>query len=268
MGREGKGGEGALPHTFNTSFLSGAALFALDQIIRANPPWLPVLRLRQALKAAVIAARLLRLHADEADLRDAEHLTQPGNDPGPAGRLHRLFRKLASQPVHASHDIMHGLEAELGDGEEANDVLELLRADITLAQALGWSTPVLLHLIAILDPSFRRGETGRRPRTDDPEWEGLQPRVLANACISAHGQALALDRQAPALTQAVNGLRTREGEKGLALILKDDCVAPWQMVGRHGLGSDRAARRFCDRLIEQGALRLLTKRPTFRLYGL
>jgi hypothetical protein len=33
------------------------------------------------------------------------------------------------------------------------------------------------------------------------------------------------------------------------------------------LNSDRAARRFCDRLVGLGAIRELTGRDTFRLYG-
>jgi hypothetical protein len=32
--------------------------------------------------------------------------------------------------------------------------------------------------------------------------------------------------------------------------------------------TDRAARRFCDRLVELGVARELTGRPTFRLYGI
>lgn len=32
--------------------------------------------------------------------------------------------------------------------------------------------------------------------------------------------------------------------------------------------TDRAARRFCDRLVELGVARELTGRRTFRLYGL
>lgn len=33
------------------------------------------------------------------------------------------------------------------------------------------------------------------------------------------------------------------------------------------LRSDRAARRFCDRLVDLGVVRELTGRDTFRLYG-
>ncbi|WP_425332346.1 DUF1403 family protein [Rhodoblastus sphagnicola] len=40
------------------------------------------------------------------------------------------------------------------------------------------------------------------------------------------------------------------------------------MQGSAALGSDRAARRFLDRLVALGALREMTRRPSFRLYGL
>src|SRR4051812_41977802 len=53
------------------AFAAGAALFALDQIVRAEPTWLGAFRMRQALAAAAASSRLLRLRADEAALRDA-----------------------------------------------------------------------------------------------------------------------------------------------------------------------------------------------------
>ena len=87
----------------------------------------------------------------------------------------------------------------------------------------------------------------------------------------AHAQAVALSRKAHALTRAASTLRTRDGGRGVGLILADDSVAPWRMAGKDdngGLGSDRAARRFCESLHGLGALRLMTDRPTFRLYGL
>src|SRR4051812_20002444 len=83
-----------------SAFAAGAALFAVDDVVRTNPPWLGALRMRQALAAAAAAARLLRLREDEAALRDAHHLTRPGADPGPAGRLHRAWRDCSARPTH------------------------------------------------------------------------------------------------------------------------------------------------------------------------
>jgi hypothetical protein len=48
-------------------------------------------------------------------------------------------------------------------------------------------------------------------------------------------------------------------------LLADDAIAA---SGLGGLGSERAARRFLERLVALGALRELTGRPAFRLYGL
>src|SRR3954454_14318381 len=83
------------------AFAAGAALLALDQIVRAEPLWLGALRQRQALAAAAISSRLMRLPADEAALRDAHHLTRAGDDPGPSGRLHRAWRGLAARSARA-----------------------------------------------------------------------------------------------------------------------------------------------------------------------
>ena len=48
-------------------------------------------------------------------------------------------------------------------------------------------------------------------------------------------------------------------------LLADDAVAP---AGHVGGMSDRARRRLFDRLVSLGAVRELTGRATFRLYGL
>jgi len=51
----------------------------------------------------------------------------------------------------------------------------------------------------------------------------------------------------------------------VARILEEDAVGASM---RPGNLSERAARRLFDRLVSLGALRELTGRPTFRLYGL
>ncbi len=270
---ESKAGQGAGTPDTQAAFAAGAASFALDQIPRAEPAWIGCLSMRQALKAAAVAAKLLRLNADEAHLRDAEHLTRPGDDPGPAGRLHRLLRQLASRPTRLADETLSAIASEIEGAATDAEVLALLRADIMLAERLGWERPLLLHMTVILDPALRQGARGKRPQADGPDWVNLQHMVLAHAAVAAHAQAVTLTRKTQALTTAANGLRTRDGGRGVGLILSDDSVAPWRMAGNQGsdkagLGSDRAARRLCESLHGLGALRLLTDRPTFRLYGL
>jgi Protein of unknown function (DUF1403) len=252
---------------------AGAALFALEQIIRADLAWLGALRMRLALHAAIASARLLRLSADEAALRDAEQLTRPGDDPGPAGRVHRLWRRFAAQPAQLAGEIIEALGMEVGAGEGASEVIALMQADIALAAALGWERPLPLAATVIADPVWR-GTQERRPfRVGGEGWEARRMAVFGVASVRAHALAVALARRAEIVTAAAETLRTRDGGAGLALILADDCIAPWRMAGqqtagRKGLGSDRAARRFSESLHGMGALRLLTDRPTFRLYGL
>jgi Protein of unknown function (DUF1403) len=237
----------------------GAALLGLDQLIRSEPVWLGCWRMRLAMRATLTSARLLRLTADEASLRDAEYLTRPGDDPGPAGRIYRQWRAFATRPIAQAEEI-----ARTADIETA----ALMHADIALAAELGWRVPLPLIATAIHAPALRSGEAGKRPSPLGSDWPERRHAVVAHAAMEAHALALPLARKAEALAAAAGTLRTREAANGLSLILADDAVAPWQMVGRNKHGSDRAARRFCDSLQELGALRLLTDRAVFRLYGI
>ena len=77
-------------------FFAGAALAALDSVVRSDPSWAGVWRRRLALKsAAAVAQNLLKRREDEAALRDAIALARPGQDLGPAGRVYAAFRALA-----------------------------------------------------------------------------------------------------------------------------------------------------------------------------
>jgi hypothetical protein len=258
------------------AFAAGAAFFALDQIIRCDPAWLGALRMRLALKAALAAARLLRRDADAQALRDAQHLTRPGDDPGPAGRLHDAIRRWASRPLRLAAETEREIAAEAGAGRQqagASELAALLAADRVLAERSGWASALPLHLSAIHDPALRQSADGRRPRADQPGFAAVRHTLLLHAARAAHADAVTIARRAEALKAAAATLRTRDEGRGLALVLADDSVAPWRMAGKNaagqeGMGSDRAARRFCDSLHGLGALRLLTDRPTFRLYAL
>ena len=94
-------------------------------------------------------------------------------------------------------------------------------------------------------------------------------KVLREA-MACHGQAIELERRAARLIAAAATLRVKGAERGVAALLADDVVSAGDLcrAGSAQLGSDRAARRFLERLVELGALREMTQRATFRLYGL
>src|SRR3954451_4647533 len=300
------------------AFAAGAAPLALDQIARAEPPWLGALRQRQALAAAAVSSRLMRLPADEAALRDAHHLTRAGDDPGPSGRLHRAWRGLAARPARA--EAAAGLAQALGLGAGAGaelrpgpasrspvargaadlraggagarrgpgaagsaaraaaaigpaqalegEIFGLMLADLVLAETLGWPVPVPLLATTILGPALTGRPQRPRPRPSDPGWAAACQAAYADAAGLAHQRALALARRAARLCALAGTLRSKGGAAGLRGLLADDAIAARALAELGGLGSERAARRFLERLVALGAARELTGRPLFRLYGL
>jgi hypothetical protein len=273
------------------SFAAGAVLLALDRLNRADPPWLGVLRARQVLRAAAASARSLRHREDEARLRDAHHLTRPGDDPGPAGALYRLWRAFAARPTRLAGPCLAALTDALGvrappgafdgltlasehpdpiaaaleaadacvaaldAGAGEGDVLAAMAADLVLARRLGWPRPLSV---------IGAAGVGRRGPVSD-----RYAKVLREA-LACHGQAIDLERRAARLIAAASTLRVKGSERGVAALLADDVVSAGDLcrAGSAALGSDRAARRFLERLVELGALRETTQRPSFRLYGL
>jgi Protein of unknown function (DUF1403) len=77
-------------------FAVGASLALLDAFLRRDPPPAGALRHRLALMSAAACAKILRLNADAAALRDLRFAT--GDNPGPAPRLLRLWREFAGRP--------------------------------------------------------------------------------------------------------------------------------------------------------------------------
>lgn len=287
------------------AFHAGAALLALDQVIRADPPWLGVWRMRQALAASAAAARHLRLRQDTAALRDACHLGGSGGgravDPGPAGRLHRLVREFARRPTRLAGEALDRIGAELGrvgagswlgDGaghggpiadaaalsgivaarggaKPDSEVLAWMAADAVLADRLGWTNPAPLLATVMGDATLARGRDGRRVRPDEPGWEEVCHFAYARAAVAAHRSAQKIASQAARLAAASERSRTRGVDAAFAALMADDAVAATVLAAAvPDLGSDRAARRLLERLVAQGGLRELTGRPTFRLYGL
>ena len=78
-----------------------------------------------------------------------------------------------------------------------------------------------------------------------------------------------LARRAARLRAVTPKLRAKGAARAVDLFLTEDALTPVALANDvHSTLSDRAARRLCDRLVELGALRELTGRDSFRLYGL
>jgi hypothetical protein len=79
--------------------------------------------------------------------------------------------------------------------------------------------------------------------------------------------AVDLSKRAEKLLAVAPKLRAKGASRVVALLLADDCVMPARAAKVARL-SERASRRLFDRLMAHGAVRELSGRPNFRLYGL
>jgi len=182
----------------------------------------------------------------------------------------------------AFHDIVDGAEHPLAAAAEASaaamnfltdaspvdaEIFGLWVADLVLARRLGWDAPAPLLATTITHPSLHRGATGKRPRPGDPDWTDAVAGAYAMAAQEAFALAGALSRRAQALLAVQPKLRARGAGRVVELLFSDDVVSPARAAKSARL-SDRAARRLFDRLVALGAVRELSGRPNFRLYGL
>ena len=285
------------------TFRSGAALTVLDALVTNPTHGVPVKLLanRLALTAATATSKLEGRLAREADIRDAYHLTPPGEARGPDGDLLAFWRDAvrfrlndrewqaglgsligpdAETDVHIwlnasiararTHGPLAGCVAVLGAVLEADDRAEriaCLLSDVVLARILNW--PSLLpitaqHLTKALLRDLVADGQGGELNVQQRLVESIEDTIrIACDCSS---RAVALQSVAPKL-------RAKGSEAAVDLFLSEDAVAPASMLspmiqGTTTRTTDRAARRFCDRLVELGIARELTGRSTFRLYGI
>ncbi|SEF12342.1 Protein of unknown function [Rhizobiales bacterium GAS191] len=281
----------------DAAFLAGAGLAALDSIVRANPPWAGAWRQRLALAAAAASARMAGRREDEASLRDAWCLRRPDQDPGPAGRMLGAWRRLARSrgvsELIGEAAAAFGLPAAEGvlemvtiqglaksdrpalvaaaaaaalvmAGRPEREILGLFIADAVLAQRLRWPVAVPLLAGQILHPALKSGGNGRRPRPGDSDWLRSSNLAFARAAAQACDLASELARRAEKLQAVAPKLRAKGAGAVIGAILNDDALT----ASRIGGMSDRALRRLFDRLVTLGAVRELSGRETFRLYGL
>lgn len=263
------------------AFLSGAALSHLHHVLgHADVPQ-ALLRQRFALRAAARCLAFTGRPEREAELRDAVAFLLPGDSPGPAGAVYQSWRRAVEGPASLKtiHHALSGIELDqiaslldAGQGapvSRATAVLEaglenwprdlpfaLIVAEAALGQSLRWGS--LSPLLAV---GLKRGDL----RKTGPDLRLACHQAIILAAREVTQDALRLSRSAVHLRAVAPKLRAKGAAAAVALFLTRDAVAATDLTS---LRSDRAARRFCDRLVELGAARELTGRNTFRLYGL
>ncbi|WP_417809052.1 DUF1403 family protein [Thioclava sp.] len=262
----------------DVAFLSGAALAQLHIVLSRNDVPHALLRDRLALRAAEACVTFSGRPERAGELRDAWHLLRPDDLPGPAGEVYLSWRRAAERPVSikALHralpetapeqiamalDAGQGapvaraamaLEAVLTQAPRA-EVSGLILADAALAQALGWD-----HLLPVLAGGLKRADL--RKRGDDLRL--ACHRAVTASGLEATRLAADLARRAAHLKSVAPKLRAKGAGEAVAIFLTRDAVAPAALPL-----PDRAARRLCERLVDLGAVRELSGRDTFRLYG-
>lgn len=283
------------------AFMAGSALNALDNLVRAEPVWSGAWRHRLALKAAAACITLIGRSEDEAALRDAWLLRQPGDAPGPAGNVLAAWRRLAGRSLPPTieevqtvagllgvgwsdgfAELIDGARDEVRGGAPAPMVAarvaaavmredpkaELLvwwLADCALSWRMGWRHAVPILTAQMHAPLLRTGPDGRRARPDSDGFE--QAMFIAAALGAAEACRLAADMaaQAERLRAAVPKLRSKAAGDVIDRLLGDDAVSGALTTKTL---SRWASRRLFDRLAELGAVRELSGRATFRIYGL
>lgn len=294
---------GGTPSDADAAYQAGAALGALDTLARAQPGWAGAWRQRLALKSAAASMRLVGRAEDEFALRDAWHLCQPGSDPGPAGVVLGAWRQLAIQPPAASADRLEKIVGQLGLhwegaaladlGTEIEQVVrsprpapfaasaiaaqivairpdsELLAwwlADLVLAQSLRWPRPLPLLMAQVFGPAFRgEGGGGKRIRPGEKSFERAVCVALVQGAVEACRLAAEIGRRAERLVTVAPKLRAKGAGDVIQRLLDDDAVSG--SLTTKAL-SRFAARRLFERLQQLDAVRELSGRTTFRLFGL
>ncbi len=265
----------------DVAFLSGAALGHLHLVV--GHPAVPqaLLRERLALRAAEACVGFAGRIERAGDLRDEVHLLRPGDRPGPAGEVYLCWRRAVARPVtvgalqkampeRTAEEISVWLDTARGAAvQRAASVIEavlatdpraenaaLMLGDAALAQSLGWG-----HLVPLL-------AAGLTPRDLRKTGDDLRRACHRALCISANEAARMagdLADRAGRLRAVAPKLRAKAAGKAIDRFLSCDALSP--AVALTPFMSDRAARRLCDRLVDLGAVRELTGRDSFRLYG-